>query len=342
MARRASVWLLGAAIVCAAQLCPGAEPGPSYEHLKFLEPLVGNWKVVLKEGERIVSNGQEKSEWILNKSFMKQVGWGQIDNQPLQYEFRNGWNPKTQEVFQWAIGATDGGYATCVRTGGYDPATGVWTSRDRTIVSDGTQHTSKVELQVVDQDSYKMAFSERRADNVAAPDQHSSYSRAPAVAAPALDSAPGPGYEHLKFLDFAVGKWKLEGTVPGVGKAVGEEVNTWIYDKNFTHTKGWGKVEGGDRVDYELLMGWDPVKQKVVMWAVSSDGSFGTREGVYKPETKCLISQERGIDSKGVESSATVEAQLIDNDHFVLKFSALVQGGKPQPDFEAKATRIGP
>ncbi|MGI6418827.1 MAG: DUF1579 family protein [Thermoguttaceae bacterium] len=341
MKRMATITVLLAAAGSLAAPCRGQEPGPSYEHIKFLEPLVGNWKLVLKEGGRIVSNGQERSEWILNKSFMRQVGWGQIDGQPVQYEFWNGWNPKTQEVFQWAVGATDTGYAIIVRTGAFDPARRVLTAQDRTIGSDGRENTAKVDLQLADQNSYTMAFTERRTDNVAAPDQHSSYSRAPAVAAPPLDATPGPGYEHLKFLDFSVGKWKMEGDLPD-GRYLGEEVKEWVFDKNFIHTKGWGKPGDKDRIDYELLTGWDPAKKKVFIWFVGSDGSVGTREGTYDAAKNRLISSSTAVDASGVESAATVEEQYIDKNRFLMQFTNGTRGGRPQPDVEGTATRIGP
>lgn len=341
MKRMATITVLLAAAGSLAAPCRGQEPGATYEHIKFLEPLVGNWKVVLKEGGRIVSNGHERSEWILNKSFMRQVGWGQIDGQPVQYEFWNGWNPKTQEVFQWAVGATDTGYAIIVRAGAFDPARRVLTAQDRTIGSDGRENTAKVDLQLADQNSYTMAFTERRTDNVAAPDQHSSYSRAPAVAAPPLDATPGPGYEHLKFLDFSVGKWKLEGDLPD-GRYLGEEVSEWMLDKNFIRVTGWGKAGEGKRVDYELLMGWDPAKKKVFMRLLGSDGSVATREGTYDAEKNCLKSTETSVDAAGVESTATVVEQYIDKDRFLLKFTDAVKGGKPEPDTEVAVTRIGP
>lgn len=341
MKRMATIAILLTAVGSLAPQCRGQEPSPTYEHIKFLEPLVGNWRVVLKEGDHIVSSGQERSEWILNKSFMRQVGWGQIDGQPMQYEFWNGWNPKTQEVFQWAVGTTDADYAIVVRRGACDPARRVLTAHNRTLASDGREQTAKVDLQLADQDGYTMAFTQRRADNVAVPDQHSSYSRAPAVAAPPFDATPGPGFAHLKFLDFSVGKWKLEGDLPD-GRYLGEEVNEWMLDKNFIRTKGWGKAGDGKRVDYELLTGWEPVKKKVFMRFLGSDGSIATREGSYDAEKNCLKSNHTAVDASGVESSATVVEQYVNKDRFLLKFTNAVKGGKPEPDAEVTVTRIGP
>ena len=55
----------------------GEGPGPSQKHLEFLEAFVGQWKVVTTRGEEQVSVGEESSDWMLSKNFMRHVGWGQ-------------------------------------------------------------------------------------------------------------------------------------------------------------------------------------------------------------------------------------------------------------------------
>lgn len=330
-------------VLCSATgWCLGQEPGPNYEQLKFLEPLVGNWKVVTTEGDKIVSDGQEASEWILNKSFMKHVGWGQHEGELAHYIFYTGWNPKTEKVFQWSIGATDSLFGISERIGSYDPAGRVWTSDTQLLLSDGNRPTSVVKIKFVDDHKITIDFLQRRSGSSVLPNQHDTFTRAPVVAAPALDSNLGPGYEHLKFLDFSVGKWKLAGTLPNQGEWVGEEVNEWMFDENFMHTRGWGKVGGGERFDYELFIGWDPAKEKVFMKIIDSDGGMASREGSYDPERKCLTSRQTALAVSGVESSSTVVEQYVDNDHFILRFSEGVKDGRPQPAFEVKATRIRP
>ncbi len=317
------------------------QPGPAYEHLKFLEPLVGNWKVVTTEGDKTTSVGEESSQWVLNKSFMRHVGWGQIDGSPVQYEFYTGWNPKTKEVFQWAVGATETDYAILERLGAYDAAQRVWTSRESLQVSNGEYRTSLVTLKFVDDDTITMDVTERRMGDKTLPDAHTVFTRQSVFTPPETDDTPGPGYEQLKFLDFSVGKWKLEATTPGVGEYLGEEVNEWAFHKNFVRTKGWGRNAGEERIDYELLMGWDPAKKKVFMRFVGSRGEICTREGTYDPEKKCVKSRQTTVGPEGAESSATVEERYLDNDHFLLLFSDATKGGKPEPGWELKVTRIG-
>ncbi|NLY02085.1 MAG: DUF1579 domain-containing protein [Rhodopirellula sp.] len=332
--------LLLAPALFAASLCVAQEPGPAYEHLKFLEPMVGHWKVVSTEQGKSISVGEESSEWILNKSFMRHVGWGQVDGKTAQYELYTGWNPKSKEVFQWAVGATEGGYAVIERLGAYDAAQRVWASRESGFASNGDKHTLLVKLKFVDDDTISMDFLERRNGNDPLPDRHATFSRQAAFNPPATDDTPGPGYEQLKFLDFSVGKWKLETTTSGVGEYVGEELNEWAFHKNFVRTKGWGKNAGEERIDYELLMGWDPVNKEVFMRAFGSRSQFVTRKGTYDADKKCVTSRQTTVGPQGVESSETVEERYLDNDHFLLLFSDATKDGKPEPGWELKVTRI--
>ncbi len=329
------------AIFATCVVCPGQDPGPSCQHLTFLEPIIGNWRVVTNEGDKIISDGQEGSEWILNKNFIRSTGWSQFRGQQAQYEFYTGWDPRAKEVFQWAVGATDSVYSFMWRSGSYDPAERTWTSRHRTALSDGGQENMVVKIRFTSDDRIKIDFLENRLNGAAMPDQHDTFTRAEPAAAPPMDNNPGPGYEHIKFLDFSIGKWKLEADLPE-GRYLGEEVNEWFLDKNFIRTKGWGQIAGQERVDYELLMGWDPAAKKVVMRYVGSDGQLATREGTYDSAKNCLTSQHAAVDATGVESSATVVEQYVDNDSFLLTFTNAIKGGKPQPDVEGKATRIRP
>ncbi|MGI6418835.1 MAG: DUF1579 family protein [Thermoguttaceae bacterium] len=339
MRHMVTIAVLSATVCCMTILCCGAEPGPTYEHIKFLEPMVGNWRVVTREGGKIVSDGQEASEWILNKSFMRHTGWSQYEGKPSQYEFFTGWDPKTKKVFQWAVGATDVGFGIMWREGTYDAAKRTWTARYRLELSDGGEETSLVNLKIVDDSKITIDFTERRLSGKPLADLHDTFTRAAAVAAAPFDSTPGAGYEHLKFLDFSVGKWKLEAALPD-GQYVGEELNAWVFDKNFIRTKGWGKIAGQERVDYELLTGWDPAKKKVFMRFIGSDGSVALREGTYDAEKNCLKSKHTAVDASGVESSSTVVEQYVNKDRFLLKFTDGMKGGKPQPDAEATVTRI--
>jgi hypothetical protein len=156
--------------------------------------------------------------------------------------------------------------------------------------------------------------------------------------APAAQDA-GSNYEHLKFLDFYRGKWRLEGELPE-GHYVGEESNAWAFRKNMQRTAGWGRVGDGPRVDYEILVGWDPAKEKVFMWIAGSDGSSSVREGNYDPQTRCLTSRQRSVDASGAETTSMVEEQRLDRNSLLIKFTDVTKGNEHQPDFEIKATRL--
>ena len=86
--------MLNAVAVLAASMVVGQaeQPSPNYEHLKFLEAFVGHWKVVTTEGDKEISVGEEWSEWMLGKNFMRHVGWGQHEGENVQYAFCSGWD----------------------------------------------------------------------------------------------------------------------------------------------------------------------------------------------------------------------------------------------------------
>lgn len=320
----------------------GEGPGPSQKHLEFLEAFVGQWKVVTTRGEEQVSVGEESSDWMLSKNFMRHVGWGQHEGEHVEYAFCSGWNPKEGRLFQWGFGGNASGYAIIRRMGSYDRSQKVWSSRDSIVFSDSQQQSGRVAIRFVDNGTITIDFTKRERDGDDLPDHHDTFDRGVDVAKPDFDDTPGPGYQHLKFLDFYMGTWKLEGDLPDGTKLVGEESSQWIMNRNFMWSRGWGKIGDRPRVEYEILTGWHPVKQKVVTWGVDSDASLATREGSYNSGRKCLASRQIGVQADGTETSVSVEEQYIDSDSFLLKFTDGIAGGKQQPNVEVSVTRIAP
>jgi len=88
---------------CAA-CCQGQEVSPSYEHLTFLEPFIGQRQVMETKEGKTKAAGIEDATWVLNKSCVRHVGWGEFEETPIRYGFVTGWNPKSKQVFQWGAG----------------------------------------------------------------------------------------------------------------------------------------------------------------------------------------------------------------------------------------------
>jgi hypothetical protein len=324
-------------------VCLGQEVPANHKPLEFLESLVGNWRVVTTEGDKVISDGQEASEWILNKSCMKHVGWSQFEGSPAEYMFYTGWNPKTEKIYQWAVGATDSVYAIITRTGTYDATKRLWVSEHQTVLSDGSQDTTLVKVRFINDDKLTIDFVERRQGDKVLPDHRDVFTRAEKAAGPPLDDKPGPAYEHLKFLDSTIGKWRVEGELPDGSKWSGEEVNQWVFDKNSSLTKGWCQLTGSDsRIEYELLTGWEPVKKKIVTMAIGSKGWSATREATYNPQNRCLNIEQSAVHSSGDAASADIKVQFLGDDRLELKFSNRIHAGESLPDFQLNATKISP
>ncbi len=339
MRRCMTLGLLLTAAFLMTSPCRGQEPGTAYEHLKFLEPLVGNWKVVKTEGDKTVSDGQEASEWILSKSFMRHAGWGLFDGKPVQYEFYTGWNPKTKEVFQWAAGATDSGYGIIQRLGAYDPIRKVWTSRESHLLSNGDERTSLVRFNLGDKDRITGDFTQRRQGDQALPDHHDTFTRATRVAPPALDGTPGPGYVYLRPIEWLVGDWSVRGTWADGKPHEGEEHSGWVYDKNFIQGTGWYKDRDGKRIDYIFMIAWDAKAKKYVMAAGGSDGAHGIGTADYDAATKTLAFRRTAVSPAGEEMSLDQRDRLVSSDTFEWIGTNFRIGDKTLPDVKLTFSR---
>jgi len=300
---------------------------------------VGNWKVVTTEGDKIVSDGQEASEWILNKNFMRHVGWGHFDGKPVQYEFYTGWNPKTKAVFQWAAGATDGDYGITQRLGTYDPARHAWTSRGSLLLSSGEERTDFVRFNLGEKDRITIDFTECRHGNQVLPDAHDTFTRAARVAPPALDDTPGPGHEHLKPIEWLVGDWSVRGTWADGKPHEGEEHSGWVYDKNFIQGAGWYKGRDGQRIDYHFMIAWDAKAKKLLMAHVDSEGGHGTGTATYDPQTKTTTSRRTAITAAGEEISLDQINRLVNEDTFEWTGTNFRIGEKTLPDVKLTFSR---
>ncbi len=87
-------------------------------------------------------------------------------------------------------------------------------------------------------------------------------------------SEPPPHYEHLKFLEFLIGRWKDEGD----GMVI-ETTYEWSTKKNSIHGRLSIVTNGELEKEGILVIGWDPVEQTIRSWTFDSDG--GTAEAVW-------------------------------------------------------------
>jgi hypothetical protein len=129
----------------------------------------------------------------------------------------------------------------------------------------------------------------------------------------------GPNYEHLKPIKGIVGNWKLEGEWKDGTKVEGEESSRWVLNKNFIQSKGWFTSHAGDRIDYQIVTGWDPADKKIVEWFSMSDGSYSKRVGTFDPATRAWASTETGVDVDGKPFSFDVVMKMVDKNTWTWK-----------------------
>ena len=236
---------------------------------------------------------------------------------------------------------TDSLYGFAERTGTYNPNRKRWEASEILTLSDGIQSTSTVEIGFETEGKITIDFLNRTKNNEPQPPLHDAFVPAEAKdEAPTLGVTPGPGFKQLKFLNGYVGKWKISGTLPEQGEWKGEEVNSWAYGKNFWRTTGWGQIGDGERFEYLIFTGWDPVKEKVFVRIVASDGTHIVRDGAYDEQTRCLTCKHVGIDPAGSASSSTVKTKFVEKDRIELEFSNRVEAGQAKLGFSLQATRI--
>jgi hypothetical protein len=332
-----TAFLLAASMVVVGQ---AEETTSNYEHLKVLQPFLGSWTyegVLHDDIPGLAIKGVNvripfRYRWILNRNALMMDWSVQVDSgADLDGKVLIGFDPKGNKIVSGEF-TSSGRYSH----GEWSVEGNTLTITGRGVAADGSEIANVVTNTITDSGTMIWQAKDQTRGGERVPDSAEyEFKR------PAQEDVTGSNYEHLKFFDFYRGRWRLEGMLPE-GKYVGEESNAWTFKKNIQRTAGWGRIGDGERVDYEILVGWDPAKEKVFMWIAGSDGSSSVREGTYDPQKRCLTSQQRSVDSTGVETTATVEEQRIDRNTFVIKMTEVVKGGERQPDVEITATRIAP
>lgn len=156
-----------------------------------------------------------------------------------------------------------------------------------------------------------------------------------------VGQAEGPNYVHLKPLEGIVGQWKMKGQWKDGKQFAGEETSEWFLNKNFIHSRGWFSGYDGQRVNYNIVTGWNPESQKIVEWFAMSDGAHCMRVGTIDPATKLWTSKEKGMDPIGKPYSFDLAIQLGDQNTWTWKGTNF-QGPEPRPDLDITFTRVVP
>jgi uncharacterized protein (TIGR02246 family) len=114
----------------------------------------------------------------------------------------------------------------------------------------------------------------------------------------AAGETPSDNYEHLKALDWLVGKW--------VDQSEGADVTVdtvWSKEKAFLIQHF--DVKTGDDEDFEgyNIIGWDPKNKTIRSWIFDTDGGYG--EGKWVQQGKSWYVTSTFVQSDGGEASST-------------------------------------
>ncbi|MHB8897519.1 MAG: hypothetical protein ACYC6Y_02090 [Thermoguttaceae bacterium] len=319
--------------------CFAQDTGPGYEHLRFLEPWIGQRQLVKTEDGKTENSGVETAEWILNKSYIRHNGWGMFDGKPVRYVFVTGWDPKSQQIFQWGAGGNPEIYGFQQRTGVYDPQSRTWTARAEGIISPGKVHTNAVKLTVNADNKVTLDFTENRYDGKAEPDNHIVFTPEVAQVAPVFDETPGPAYEHLEEIEWMVGDWNVR--IPRADGTVGEgeEHSAWAFNKNFIQGTGWWINPTGTRIEDAFVITWHPTEKKFVQALCLNNGGYALREGAYDPGTKTMTFRHEGVTSEGKTFNADCAFRVLDQRTFEIAWTNLRVGTESRPDVKSIFSR---
>lgn len=336
---KAAVAALLAAVCLTGGLSLGQEPGVSYEHLKFLEPMIGPRQLTMTQEGKSETDSVEVSEWIFNKNFVSHTGWGPFQGKPIRYQFVAGWNAKTQKVFAWGAGGNSEVYGIEQRIGSYDPDKKVFSSRAEAVFSDGGERRSAVKLTIVDEKTVTLDFTEVQINGKPVPDWHILFSPQVTLKAPEFDETPGPGYEHLKPIEWLVGDWELRGAWADGKPHEGGEHSEWALNKNFIQGEGWFKNREGKRVEYVYMIACLPKEKKFLCAFCDNHAGHAIRVVGYNAETKTLAGHQEGVTGDGQATSGDVRFQLVAEGRIEAIGSGMLAGEESVPNLKTVFTR---
>jgi uncharacterized protein (TIGR02246 family) len=144
---------------------------------------------------------------------------------------------------------------------------------------------------------------------------------------------PPSHYEHLKDLEWMVGRW-----VDQDDKAAVVTECKWARNNNFLVRTF--EVQVRDRIDMSgmQIIGWDPNAKQIRSWVFDSDGGFG--QGTWTKKEDRWYVQQSGVLHDGRKSSAVNVFTYLDDNTFTLQSINRTVDGELLPNIdEVKITK---
>lgn len=134
-------------------------------------------------------------------------------------------------------------------------------------------------------------------------------------------------YEHLKGLEWLLGKWADESNDVQI-------TSNWNFDKNknFLIQQFEVKVGSSSEIEGRQVLTWDPIKKTLHSWIFDSDGTFG--EGLWKKKGDAWVVESSQTLADGRRASATNIYTPINQNSFTWKSVDREVGGELLPDIK--------
>jgi uncharacterized protein (TIGR02246 family) len=144
---------------------------------------------------------------------------------------------------------------------------------------------------------------------------------------------PATHYEHLRELEWLVGKWEAKGN-----QAALEETIAWTDNKNYLRRTYSVKSADGSTNTGMQVIAWDPLTRQIRSWTFDSDGTFRS-EWWTKQGNRWVLTQT-GVLPDGSPTQCTNVLQRVNDDTFTWRSAQRSLGGTRLPDLaEIKVTR---
>jgi uncharacterized protein (TIGR02246 family) len=134
-------------------------------------------------------------------------------------------------------------------------------------------------------------------------------------------------YEHLKGLEWMVGKWSDQ-----EGQSSVKTECEWTRNKNFLTRSFAASIDGEVDMAGMQVVGWDPAAKVIRSWVFDSDGGFA--EGVWKNSGKHWVVRSTATLPGGKKGSSTSIFRPIDDKSFGWQRISRVVDGNILPNID--------
>jgi hypothetical protein len=155
---------------------------------------------------------------------------------------------------------------------------------------------------------------------------------------------PVSHYEHLKGLEFYVGKWIGKGQVSedadrNAGEKVTVPVTTeWMLNKNVLVANWQVEIRGKIVNHGKWLWWWDTKEKHIRALSVMTMGHYG--ESVWTKQGDKWVAKWTGATAEGEDSPSVLTTTFVGSDVLIHEWTEQKRGDKPQPDGRTEFTRV--